>query len=104
MFAIRLDIIEWVDGAQPEVVASRLVDAWGCEHTLIDKLPIFTSANLDRHSAYPQSGWLACELVERWRDTEGRDIITIDTERPWHIISTSGTTRFEVLSEQLIEL
>jgi hypothetical protein len=63
MFAIRVDIVGWVDDAQPGVVACRLVDAWGCEHTLIDKLPIFTSANLDRHSAYPQPGWLACQLV-----------------------------------------
>ena len=102
MFTIRVDIVEWVDDAQPGVVVSRLVDAWGCEHMLIDKLPIFTSADLDRHSPYPQPGWLACTVVER-RDAEGRDIITIDTQQPWCIESTTGTTRFEVLSEQLVE-
>jgi hypothetical protein len=103
MFTIRVDIVEWVDDAQPGLVASRLVDAWGCEHTLVDKVPIFTSADLDRLSVYPQPGWLACEVVERRRDAEGRDSITITTEQPWSVASTTGTTHFEVLSEQLIE-
>ncbi len=104
MFTIRVDIIKWVDGAQPGVVACQLIDAWGYEHTFIDKLPVFTSADLNQHSAYPQPGWLACELVDQRHDVEGRALITIDTEQPWHITSTTGITRFEVLSTQFHEM
>jgi hypothetical protein len=101
MFAIRVDIIEWVDDVQPGVVACQLIDAWGHKHTFIEKLPIVTSDELDQHSTYPQPGWIACELVGRRHDAEGRTIITIDTEHPWHITSTDDITLFEILSTQL---
>ena len=103
MFTVHVDIIRWVDDTQPGVVACRLVDAWGREHTLIDKLPIFTAASLEQHCLYPQPGWLACRLIQRRYDPQGRAIITIDTEQPWHVVSTTGMSQFEVLSEQLME-
>lgn len=102
MFVIRVDIVAWVDDAQPGVVAARFLDAWGYEHTLIDKLPMFTAANLDQQSAYPQPGSLACALIER-HNVAGRAISIIDIDQPWQIESTTGTTRFEVLSEHLLE-
>jgi hypothetical protein len=101
MFAIRVDIIEWIDDAQPGVVACRLIDASGREHTFIDKAPIFTSDELNQHSTYPQPGWIACELVSRRQDAEGRTLITVDTEQPWHVTSADDITRFEVLSTQI---
>jgi hypothetical protein len=71
---------------------------------MLGALPLlFTSADLDRHSTYPQPGWLACEIVGRRHDAEGRDVIIVDTVQPWGIESTNGMTQFEVLNEQLVE-
>ena len=101
MFAIRVDIIEWVDDAQPGVVACQLIDAWGREHRFIEKVPIATSTDLDRNSTYPQPGWLDCELVRQWQDADGRALATITTERPRYIASTDEITHFDVLSAQV---
>jgi len=100
---VHVDIIRWVDDVQPGIVACQLTDAWGIDHTFVEKVPIITSANLDHHSPYPQPGWIACELVGQRRDANGRAITTIDTDTPWQIASTTGATHFDVLSEQLTQ-
>jgi hypothetical protein len=100
---VRVNIIRWFDDAQPGVVACQLTDAWGIDHTFVEKVPIVTSANVDQHSPYPQPGWIACELVGQRRDADRRAITTIDTDTPWQVASTTGATHFDVLSEQLTQ-
>ena len=92
-----------VDDAQPRIVACQLTNAWGINHTFVEKVPIVTSANLDQHSPYPQPGWIACALVGQRRDADGRAITTIDTDTPWQVASTTGEIRFDVLNEQLTD-
>jgi hypothetical protein len=103
MFTIRVNIVQWIDDAQPGIVACQLIDVWGNAHIFIDKLPIFTAANLDQQSVYPQPGWIACQVIDQRQDADGRDIVTVDTEQPWHVVSTTDTTQFTILSEQLAE-
>ena len=82
MVTIRVNIVQWIADAQPGLVACQLIDAWGNAHIFIDKLPIFTTANLDQQSVYPQPGWIACEVIDQRQDAHGRKMVTVDTEQP----------------------
>jgi hypothetical protein len=101
MLEVIIEIIRYVDDAQPGWVECQLTDAWGHQHIFRDKVPIFTSSDLTSSSIYPQEGRTACLEVCRLRDKQGREIVTIDTENPWRVESLLGETRFDVLAEQL---
>jgi hypothetical protein len=103
MIAIRVEIVRYVSDAFPGFVEARLVDTAGREWLFHDKVPIFTAAPLDASSNYPQPATIACEIVQRRQHDDGREIVTVDTERPWNVISTRDTYRFDVYSEQLME-
>ena len=68
MAELAVQIVRFVDDTQPGVVACEFSDADGRRHTLIDKVPIFTTEHLDASSAYPQGGAVRCEVLSRWRD------------------------------------
>jgi hypothetical protein len=88
---------------QPGIVECQLFDAYGNEWTFQDKTAIFVSHDLDASSDYPQPGVIACEITKHWQDTNGRGIVSIDTERPWGVEAMTGESRFHVLQSQLIE-
>jgi hypothetical protein len=88
------------DDPQPGIVECELIDADGRRHTFIDKTAIFSTHNLDSKSAYPQNGIVACEIVTRWNDPLGRELVRINTT-PWGVESTEGLSEFEVLAEHL---
>ncbi|HEV8487968.1 MAG TPA: hypothetical protein VGV87_30895 [Blastocatellia bacterium] len=98
---LTVDIIRYVDAAQPGWVECRLIDAWGKQHSVIDKVPIFTAGDLTETSAYPQPGIIACAIVRCWQDPQGRKIVTIDTNTPWGVESSTGQTQFDVLAAEL---
>lgn len=101
---VRVAIVAWVDDAQPGFVTCQLIDADGREHQFIDKAPIFTAADLDRNSTYPQPGWIACTVLDQQPDAQGRAVVIIDTTQPDGVASTVGETRFTVLDEQVVAL
>jgi hypothetical protein len=101
MIAVRVDITQWVDDAQPGWVACRLVDASGTEHTFIEKAPVVTTAVLDNDSRYPQPGWIACEVLQQHDDRDGQSLVAITTAQPWTIASRTGQTRFDIRRSQL---
>ena len=103
MLLITVTITQYVDDQQPGWVRVKLVDAWGIEHTFVDKSPVFTAASLDADSHYPQPGLLACQLVIKWQDAQDREIVTVDTELPDHVATIAGETRFDVLPKQIAE-
>jgi hypothetical protein len=98
---LNVDIVRFVDEAQPGVVECVLTDVWGMVHVFIDKVPIFTKANLTENSLYPQRGVIACSVLRRWHEHGDREIVTVDTSDPWHVESTEGQTQFDVLASQL---
>jgi len=103
MYKVCVQIIRYVDDSQPGWVECTFQDAWGRERIFTDKLPIFTEAYLDEQSNYPQPGFIACEIIRTWRDDIGRELISIDTSRPWGIEANDGETQFDVLAEQVIQ-
>ncbi len=87
---------------QPGIVECQLFDAYGNEWTFQDKAAIFVSHDLDADSDYPQPGVIAGEIIKQWQDRNGREIVSIDTERPWGVEAMTGESRFDVLQSQLI--
>ncbi len=104
VMAIRVDIVRYLDSSYPGFVECRLVDAAGREHFFRDKVPVVTLADIDEHSDYPQPGGIGCTVISRRIAVGGREVVEVDTEKPWAIDSTTGQMRFEVFADQLEEL
>jgi len=98
---LAVQIVRFVDDTQPGRVACEFKDAEGRRHTLVDKVPIFSSKLLDAASNYPQWGLVRCEVMKRWQDDRGRELARISMARPDDIESTEGLSEFVVLSAQL---
>ncbi len=99
---LAVQIVRFVDDEpQPGIVSCEFVDAEGRRHTLIDKVPGFSTEALDAHSPYPQAGSVSCEALAKWQNAAGRDLVRITINVPWHIESTEGVSEFVVLSAQL---
>ena len=102
MLALKVDIVEYISDDQPGFVEVRFKDAWNKEFVVHDKVPIFTTENLDATNTYPQPGVIVCLLVKEFKDKDGRKIMTIDTEKPWGVNTIDELYQFDVLPEQLI--
>ena len=99
---LTVQIVRWVDDdPQPGIVACEFEDAEGRRHTVIEKQVMATETSLDAGSAYPQPGVIPCEILSRWRDSEGRELARITAERPYSIETTEGLSEFVVLATQL---
>jgi hypothetical protein len=100
-----VQIVSFVsDEPQPGIVACELVDAEGKGHTFIDKVPGFSIETLDSHSTYPRAGAIRCRALDKYLDTNGRDVVRITTDLPDHIESTEGLSDFVVLPSQLASI
>jgi hypothetical protein len=99
---LAVQIVRFVEDTQPGVVACEFVDAEGRRYTLVDKVPAFSAERLDAASAYPQPGVVRCEVVSRWRDGRGRELVRVTADKPDGIESTEGLAEFVVLSSQLL--
>jgi hypothetical protein len=95
-----VEIVRFVDNYQPGIVAGEFVDADGYRHTVIDKVPYFSSEDLDADSKYPQQGAVRCVVLNRWRDSRERELFRVSTD-PWGIESTEGLSEFTVLRTQI---
>jgi len=98
---LAVQIVRFVDDHQPGFVACEFNDADGHLQTFVDKVPIFTNEYLDANSPYPQPSHAACTVLQRWRDTGGRDLARISTEKPCGIETEDGRSEFVVLASQL---
>ena len=102
MHELVVQIVRFVDSAQPGWVEAEFVDAKGERHTLIDKIPIFTGEDLWIDSKYPVAGGVGCEVLQRYRDEKGKEVVRITTERPCPVESTKGLTEFVVPANLII--
>lgn len=95
---VSVQIVRLVSPDFPGWVEADLVDADGRLHTIRDKVPIFATELLDADSEYPAPGVVRCEIVRRFRDEKGRDLVRICTKRPDGIESTAGLQEFTVMA------
>ncbi len=98
---LAVQIVRFVDDAQPGVVACEFVEADGRRHTFIDKVPIFSLEPLDANSQYPRLGAARCVVLKQWRDVLGRELVNISTADPDGIESTDGLFEFMVFGNQV---
>jgi hypothetical protein len=101
MYKLAVEIVRFVDEHQPGWVASEFMDAEGRRHTIVDKVPVLSIEQLDAASKYPQPGFVACEVLNRWDDDRGRKMVRISTAKPFDIGSTEELSEFVVLSTQV---
>jgi hypothetical protein len=102
---LALDIVRWVEDYQPGIVACEFVDAQGCLHSFVGKVPIFsTEDTLDANSTYPRRGALRCTVLSRWRDVAGPDLVRINIAEPDGQESTEGFEEFVVPSAQVSQI
>lgn len=97
MHFISVQIARFVDSQQPGWVECELVDAEGCRHIIIDKVPVFTSEALDGDSEFPRPGNVPCVVLKRYQDEKGRELVRVSTARPADIESQGGLSEFTVL-------
>jgi hypothetical protein len=70
---------------------------WPSPHLkLKDKVPIFTVEDLDPNSKYPAQGFVACEIVQRYQNEKGQELVRVSTVKPYDIESTEGLSEFTV--------
>jgi hypothetical protein len=55
-----------------------------------------TAEDLDAESEYPKPGTVRCEILKRYHNSEGQELVFITTERPYDIESTEGASEFTV--------
>jgi hypothetical protein len=101
MYKLAVEIIRFVSDHQPGWIAGEFVDAEGRRHSVVDKVPILGFDYLDASSQFPQPGVARCEVLERFRDALGRELVRISLARPDGIESTDGLSEFVVLCVQL---
>jgi hypothetical protein len=104
MIGVRVSITRYVsDEPQPGIVECEFFDAHGRRWNFVEKTAIVSAEYLDVRTSYPQPGVIACEITGRNRDAAGREIILVDTQRPWCVESVDGSMQFEVLPASLVE-
>jgi hypothetical protein len=103
MPVVPVQIVQYLSDDFPGFVAAVLVDAFGNQHVFHDKAPVFACDPLNPDSRLPVTGWLGCEIGEQFTDDDGRKLCHIDTERPWHIESTTGEHRFVVAADSIVD-
>ncbi len=96
---LRVQIVRFVDEEpQPGIVESRFRDARGAVHTVIDKVPIFTDADLWSDSEYPQPGLVGCVVLQQIFDSTGPNLARITT---CGVETTNGESEFVIAEAEL---
>jgi hypothetical protein len=104
MLVLMVQIARFVDSHQPGWVECEFVDAEGRRHLIIEKVPVVTAEDLDADSEYPKSGTVRCEILKRYRDEKGQELVSITTARPISIESTEGASEFTVPANLIASL
>src|SRR5215470_14679542 len=99
---LRVQIGWYVEDYFPGIVECELLDAAGRVHTFIEKGPVVSDKWPGPEGKYPMNGTIRCEILERWHDPEGRDLVRVTTQQPDYVETKDGVMEFVVLSSQVI--
>jgi hypothetical protein len=72
---LHVDFVQFVDEYQPGIVEREFIDADRDRHTLIDKIPLFTTVDLRPDSYYSQAGGVRCRILGRSGNSAGRELL-----------------------------
>lgn len=102
LMQLKIQIVRYVDDHFPGIVECELVDAGGHLHTFVEKGPVVSDEWPGPEDSYPKSGVIRCEILEEWRDPDGRDLLRVTTEQPDYVETKEGVTEIVVLSSQVV--
>lgn len=99
---LLVTMTRYTSNDQPGWVECRLVDAYGREWLFEDKVPIINADyDIGYHTSFPKDAIIRCTVVNRRRDVDGQEIVTVDTELPDHVEAKTGETKFDVRPDQI---
>ncbi|RBP40565.1 hypothetical protein DES53_108272 [Roseimicrobium gellanilyticum] len=101
---VEVQIVRHVESHFPGWVEAVLTDAAGQAWSFVDKVPVFTEANLDAQSTYPQPGVMACKWIPEETGEGYPKIWTIDTSTPWGLGVSGGETIFKVFANRVTRI
>jgi hypothetical protein len=99
---LRVQIVRYLEHYFPGIVECKLVDARGRCHTFAEKGPVVSDQWPGPDDSYPMAGLIRCEILEAWRDPDGRDLLRVTTEQPDYVETKEGVTEFVVELSQVI--
>jgi hypothetical protein len=102
MPSLRVEIVRFVGECQPGVVACEFTDATGNRHTIVDKVPMFSSEQLWSDSKYPTTGDARCTILGSWHNSTGQNLSQITIDKPDGPETSNGQTEFAVLASQIL--
>jgi hypothetical protein len=101
MSTIRITLIGLTETDFPGWVDFELMDTLGVAHRFIEKVPVVSGGELRPDEHFPRPGTIACKVVRRWEESDGRQLAMIDTSEPWGIRSETGQEEFLVMAAEL---
>ena len=101
---LSVQIVRFADSHQPGWVECVFVDAACRSHTIIEKVPVVTTEDLDADSKYPTLGSVPCEVLERYQDEAGQELVCVSTAEPAAIETQEGLSKFTVLANLIIQV
>jgi hypothetical protein len=99
MSTVQVTLSKFIDESFPGWVECWLEDVHGRRWKFNEKAPVVSDKDLWTDSEYPQTGEIACTVLQRIADASHRYVVTIDTAGTESI---EGCTVFDVLAEQVI--
>jgi len=99
---LKVQIVRYVEDYFPGIVECEIVDAVGHVHTFTEKGPVVSDKWPGPQDKYPMTGSIRCEILERWHDPDGRDLVRVTTEQPDYVETKEGLKEFVVLPSQVI--
>ena len=85
----------------PGWVECEFLDAHGRKWTIVEKIPVVTTTEINDLTIFPQPGFVACTILHRSSDQNGTEILRVSTDKPWGIEASDGSTQFEISSDLL---
>ncbi len=99
---LKVKIVRYVDDHFPGFVECEFVDSESHHHTLVEKGPVVCDQWPGPEDSYPKNGLIRCEILQRWQDSDGHDLLRVTTQHPDNVETKEGLTEFVVLSSQVI--
>lgn len=99
---LKLQVVRCVDESFPGWAECQLLDAGGRRHVIVEKVPVLFVDWLGPGTPLPQDAEARCEILESWRDAQGRELTRVTTARPDWIETTEGLVEFVVEKSQVV--
>jgi hypothetical protein len=100
---LRCEAVRWIGyDPLPGLVEVAFTDAAGTRRSFVDKVPIFDDADrIQPDGSFPVAVYVDCEVLAT-DNQNGREVVTITTQRPWSLETQEGLSEFQVLPQQLV--